>query len=216
MKSARALSFSLALLGVGWAAARELEVAEDELVRLARKELATLPDYGVFDLLTLEVNERGLLTLGGYVHRPTLRDAAERAVKKLDGVREVDNRIEVLPVSTTDDDLRVEVYRAIYRDSYLSRYGTGDPQWLSSRPRTSPWAPGYRRQDAVRPPIGPGRTLPGNEPLGDHAIHIIVKNGRVLLAGVVDSQADRNAAQIKANGVFGVRTVQNELKVSPP
>jgi len=210
------LSMSLTLLAAGPAAAQEVEVAESEITRRVRKELAGLPYYGVFDLLTFQVNEKGLVILGGYVCQASLQSEAERVVKKVDGVKEVKNKIEVLPVSTFDDDIRLEVYREMYRDSYLSRYGTADSQWLASRPRSSPWAPGYRRQDPLRPPIWSGRTLLGTEPLGDHAIHIIVKNGKVLLAGVVDSQADKNAAQIKANGVFGVRKVENELKVAPP
>jgi hyperosmotically inducible protein len=44
-------------------------------------------------------------------------------------------------------------------------------------------------------------------------IHIIVKNGHVTLEGVVNSQADKNEANIKANGVPGVFSVQNNLQV---
>ena len=44
-------------------------------------------------------------------------------------------------------------------------------------------------------------------------IHIIVNNGHVTLEGVVDRQADKNIAGIRANGVFGVFSVQNNLVV---
>lgn len=44
-------------------------------------------------------------------------------------------------------------------------------------------------------------------------IHIIVKNGNVALEGVVASDFDKNAANIRANGVFGVFSVQNDLQV---
>lgn len=44
-------------------------------------------------------------------------------------------------------------------------------------------------------------------------IHIIVKNGNVTLKGVVDSDADRNLAYMRANGVAGVFSVTNELQV---
>jgi hyperosmotically inducible protein len=44
-------------------------------------------------------------------------------------------------------------------------------------------------------------------------IHIIVKNGHVRLEGFVANQMDRNIAGIRANGVFGAFTVQNDLKV---
>lgn len=44
-------------------------------------------------------------------------------------------------------------------------------------------------------------------------IHIIVKNGHVTLEGVVDSQGDKNEANIRANGVPGVFSVDNHLQV---
>jgi hyperosmotically inducible protein len=44
-------------------------------------------------------------------------------------------------------------------------------------------------------------------------IHIIVKNGDVTLEGVVATEMDRNLANIKANGVSGVFSVTNNLRV---
>jgi hyperosmotically inducible protein len=44
-------------------------------------------------------------------------------------------------------------------------------------------------------------------------IRIIVKNGNVTLEGVVDNQADKNIANIRANGVHGVFSVTNNLRV---
>jgi hyperosmotically inducible protein len=46
------------------------------------------------------------------------------------------------------------------------------------------------------------------------SIHIIVKNGRTTLLGVVDSEADKNAAGIRANSVTGVFSVTNNLVVA--
>ena len=47
------------------------------------------------------------------------------------------------------------------------------------------------------------------------SIRIIVKNGNVTLAGVVDSKADSDTANIRANGVAGVFSVTNELRYAP-
>jgi hyperosmotically inducible protein len=47
----------------------------------------------------------------------------------------------------------------------------------------------------------------------DPSIHIIVKNGNVKLTGVVANEMDRNIAGIRANGVFGVFSVTNDLRV---
>jgi hyperosmotically inducible protein len=44
-------------------------------------------------------------------------------------------------------------------------------------------------------------------------IHIIVENGHVTLKGDVDSAADRNVANIRANSVPGVFSVDNQLTV---
>ena len=44
-------------------------------------------------------------------------------------------------------------------------------------------------------------------------IHIIVDNGKVTLVGVVSSTGDKNIAGIRANGVSGVFSVENQLRV---
>jgi hyperosmotically inducible protein len=45
------------------------------------------------------------------------------------------------------------------------------------------------------------------------SIHIIVKNGRATLKGVVDSEGDKNIAGIRAKTVSGLFEVNNELVV---
>jgi hyperosmotically inducible protein len=47
-------------------------------------------------------------------------------------------------------------------------------------------------------------------------IHIIVKNGHVNLEGAVRTQTDKDDAFIRANGVAGVFSVQNNLQVEQP
>lgn len=44
-------------------------------------------------------------------------------------------------------------------------------------------------------------------------IHIIVENGHVTLKGDVDNEADRNVANLRANSVPGVFSVDNQLTV---
>jgi hyperosmotically inducible protein len=44
-------------------------------------------------------------------------------------------------------------------------------------------------------------------------IRIVVQNGHVTLMGVVDSEMDKNIAGIRANGVFGAFSVDNQLQV---
>src|ERR1700680_4731014 len=47
-------------------------------------------------------------------------------------------------------------------------------------------------------------------------IRIIVKNARVTLEGVVDSESDKNLAGLRANGVSGIFSVTNNLQVVKP
>jgi hyperosmotically inducible protein len=65
------------------------------------------------------------------------------------------------------------------------------------------------------------RAIYGFAPLQKYAlgvqkpIRIIVKSGHVTLEGVVDNQADKNTAGIRANGVPGIFGVVNNLQVVP-
>lgn len=95
------------------------------LVRQIRHELATLPYYGVFDWLEFEARTDGTVVLRGQVVRPTTKSEAEARVREVDGVRNVVNEIQVLPLSPQDDRLRLALYRALYSwDSPLFRYAT--------------------------------------------------------------------------------------------
>ena len=96
---------------------------ESRVAREVRHELVMLPYYGVFDDLGFAVNGN-TVTLMGEVTRPVLKSDAENVVKHIEGVTQVNNQIEVLPLSTNDDRIRMETYRKIYGDSALStRYG---------------------------------------------------------------------------------------------
>jgi osmotically-inducible protein OsmY len=138
------------------------------------RELFMLANYSVFDFLAFRVEPGGTIRLLGAVIRPTLKSDAERRVKRVEGVDTVINDIEVLPVSPSDDAIRLAVARNIYNSTALDRYG-------------------FQSQ----PPI-----------------HIIVKQGRVTLEGVVDSESDKTVAGLKAREINGVFDVKNNLSVA--
>ncbi len=142
------------------------------LQKQVRHELLMLPYYSVFDNLEYRISG-DTVTLSGQVTRPTLKSDAGNVVKRIEGVRRVNNQIEVLPLSPNDDRIRLATYRAIYSAPQLQRY-------------------------SIQP-------VP--------SVHIIVKRGHVMLVGVVDSEADRNVANIRANSVPGVFSVTNRLVV---
>jgi len=96
---------------------------EAKLIQEIRHKLVTLPYFGVFDDIGFNVSA-GTVTLVGQVTQPVLKDNAGRAVKGVEGVTNVVNNIEVLPLSPNDDRIRRDVFRAIYGDPMLStRYG---------------------------------------------------------------------------------------------
>ncbi|HEY1754487.1 MAG TPA: BON domain-containing protein [Bryobacteraceae bacterium] len=91
---------------------------------MVRHELATLPYYGVFDSLSFRV-DAGQVILSGQVTQSVVKEDAERAVRKLPGVRSVISQIEVLPLSRMDDEIRRSTYYAVYGYGPLERYGLG-------------------------------------------------------------------------------------------
>jgi hyperosmotically inducible periplasmic protein len=96
---------------------------ESTLIKEVRHNLLMLPYFGVFDDLGFNVNG-STVTLTGQVTKPTLKSDADGAVKKVPGVTNVVNNIEVLPLSPMDDQTRIATYRAIYGDpSLATRYG---------------------------------------------------------------------------------------------
>jgi hyperosmotically inducible protein len=101
------------------------KVEESLLSREIRHQLLVVPYYSVFDYLSFTL-DGGKVTLTGQVLRPSLRSEAEAAVKSIEGVTSVSNLIEILPKSSSDDDARRAVYRAVFEDSMLQRYAIPD------------------------------------------------------------------------------------------
>jgi hyperosmotically inducible protein len=119
-----ALTLVMTMAAVAPIAANPKDTNEDpgRASNKIRKELVTLPFYGVFDNLAFKYEE-GVVTLYGQVSRPTLKKDAERAVGRVAGVDQVINKIEVLPLSSFDDRTRLAVFRAVYRQPGLDRLG---------------------------------------------------------------------------------------------
>jgi hyperosmotically inducible protein len=102
---------------------RDLASIHARLAQEVRHELIMLSNYSVFDNLEFEIKGIDTVILSGQVTRPTLKSAAESVVRRLEGVSKVVNKIEVLPLSPNDDQIRLAVYRAVYSKPGLDRYG---------------------------------------------------------------------------------------------
>jgi len=92
----------------------------DRIAREVRHELVMLP-YGLFDNLSFRV-DGGAVTLVGEVTRSALKSGAGNVVKRIEGVDRVNNDIQVLPLSPSDERIRLRVYRAVYGQPVLNRY----------------------------------------------------------------------------------------------
>src|ERR1035437_1225741 len=79
--------------------------------------------YGhVFNIVVATVND-GTVTLDGEVRWQPDKDSALALVESQTGVKDVVDRIRILPTSIYDDRLRDREFRALYGDAVLGRYG---------------------------------------------------------------------------------------------
>jgi len=163
------LTLGIALMGVALVAGPTSHPRT--LEQQVRHEILSVPYIGVFDNPTWTI-DNGVVTLSGQVTQPVEKYNLEQAVKGVEGVTRVDNQIEVLPLSTFDDQIRARTLRTLVRTAPLDKYFQG-----------------------VQP-----------------SIRIIVKNGHVMLDGVVLNNADRQFAYMAANRVPGVFSVTNNLR----
>jgi len=96
--------------------------AQQKLIKKVQSALLKLPYYGVYDWLQFEMKGRTVI-LQGQVLRSSLKPDAEHAVKKIEGVENVVNNIEVLPPGGLDNRLRRQIHDAVYSGP-LFRYST--------------------------------------------------------------------------------------------
>jgi osmotically-inducible protein OsmY len=103
-------------LASGQVERKDLQVFNDIANQLNRYTQLT-----IFDSISASVDE-GRVVLTGWVTMPYKRDDIERRVRKIEGVEAIANKIEVLPVSQFDDQLRFRISRAIYGNSMFWNY----------------------------------------------------------------------------------------------
>jgi len=116
------LTATLALPGVAGAeTAPAGPLTDADIAAKAAHEIRMYTRYTIWDNVNLRVND-GNVELLGQVSQPFKKQDLQRIVQRVPGVTGVTNELEVLPLSFNDDNLRLRVARAIYRDPALSRY----------------------------------------------------------------------------------------------
>jgi hyperosmotically inducible protein len=119
-----ALSTFVVVAAVIWWPPATVVAQDQHDIRLADDIIRALNNYTritIFDDVNIGV-EGGVVTLTGKVTMPYKKDDIGRRVGSIDGVRELQNRIDVLPVSPYDDDLRYRIARAIYGNPSFWNY----------------------------------------------------------------------------------------------
>lgn len=112
------------VLGIGMAAASAFAAAtvpDGALQAKAIHEIRMYSRYSIFDNINVRVSN-GNIELLGQVSEPYKKQDLRRIMQHIPGVASVTNDLEVLPLSPMDNQIRIQVARAIYRDPVLSRY----------------------------------------------------------------------------------------------
>lgn len=183
----------------------------------------------------------GVVTLTGFVDTYAGKLAAERAAKRVHGVRAVANDIEVrLRLERTDADIAADAARALtLRDTVPDTIQatvherhitlTGKVRWLYQK-RAAENAVKYVRGargvfnyiDVVPAPAVADvrrrivRALHRHADIDARHLDVGVDEGVATLTGTVGSWLQRQAAELAAGNAPGIHTVDNRIQVVPP
>jgi hyperosmotically inducible protein len=102
-------------------AENDLALAREVIDRIRHYDL-----YTVYDSIDGRVRNGAVRLIGAVTEPKKAADIVER-VAKVRGVQAIDNQIEVLPASQSDDRLRVTIATTIYRDQAFQDYSMVDP-----------------------------------------------------------------------------------------
>jgi hyperosmotically inducible protein len=123
MTSRLLLALPLVALLAAPAAAQPSTARDSRIALEVGQTLRSYPQITIFDDVNAYV-EDGIVVLDGKVTMPFKRNDLGRRIAGIDGVREVQNRVDVLPVSSFDEALRHRIARAIYGNPSFWNYAS--------------------------------------------------------------------------------------------
>jgi osmotically-inducible protein OsmY len=97
------------------------EYHDAEIVKGVRKAVLGYAYYSIFDGVAFAV-EDGAVWLTGSVYQPWRKEAIEKRISRVEGIRELHSDIEVQPVSFFDERIRRELAYRIYSDARFVQY----------------------------------------------------------------------------------------------
>jgi len=100
--------------------------SDEKLAAEVGKRLRNYARYTVYDYVNGRVRD-AVVTLNGAVTMPIKQDEITELLEKTPGVRDIKNGLTVLPVSPSDDRIRVVIANQIYRDPTFVNYSRVNP-----------------------------------------------------------------------------------------
>ncbi len=111
-------------MSVAPALAQQAQQPKDlQVFKAVAQAVQSYPMYTIFDDISASV-DNGVVTLVGKVTMPYKRQEIEKRVGRADGVVRVIDKLDVLPVSQFDDELRYRIARAIYGNTSFWQYAS--------------------------------------------------------------------------------------------
>ena len=94
-----------------------------QIFRSVQRQVLTYPHFTVFDSINAGIKD-GIVTLTGKVTMGFKRKDLEERVSSIKGIKGVNNQIEVLPASQSDEALRNGIANAIYGNAAFANYAS--------------------------------------------------------------------------------------------
>ncbi|HEY7501258.1 MAG TPA: BON domain-containing protein [Vicinamibacterales bacterium] len=215
-----------------------LTMLDERLKMTVMNQLAWDPEVDA-SLIGVTAKE-GIVTLSGYVDTYGGKLAAERATRRVYGVKAVANELEVkLSMTRIDPDIAKDALEALknridvplgiavtVRDGYVTL--TGKVEWMFqklSAERAVKYIRGVRgvlNYITLKPAVSPKdvqkritEALHRHADLDARRIHIDAEGPKVILTGTVRSWTEKDEVQRAAWRAPGVETVDNRINVVP-
>lgn len=231
------------LLGAMWLPAAHAEFYSDAWITTKAKMSLLTSDQVTGTAINVDTVE-GRITLHGKVPTAAEKEQAAALARKIEGVQEVRNLLQVVPpsveekVSVADNALKERVEKALdnvdSQDGVVTLFGIVPTQAAKAAAemearkvngvknvRNDLQVVTKAAQDAVEVKDEEltrkvNEAIDNREALNDADVDVEVKNGVVRLTGTVPSESLRLVAAIAARSITGVRSVHDELRINPP